>query len=120
MFRLTAAFAILATLALPAAAQNLAPVQDRQEFVNLVSGKELRLALYGITLNVSPNGSITGRAAGAPVTGSWSWDGGYFCRDMDWGDRNIGFNCQLVEAGGNKMRFTVDRGAGQAATFTIR
>ena len=114
------AFAITAVLGTSAAAQNFTPVQDRAQFVDLVSGKDLRLALYGITLNVSANGQISGQAVGAPVTGNWSWEGGFFCRDMDWGDRNIGYNCQLVEVGGNQMRFTVDRGAGQSAVFTIR
>ena len=70
MKRYAAAAVLIAALAGPAAAQNFTPVQDRQQFVSLVSGKDLRLALYGITLNVAANGQISGRAAGAPVTGN--------------------------------------------------
>jgi len=39
---------------------------------------------------------------------------------MDWGGYPIDYNCQLVEVRGGAMRFTVDRGAGDSATFNLR
>ena len=121
MKRVFAAALILFGLAAPVAAQDFVPVKDRSAFLDLVNGKELRIALYGLSLNVLPDGRISGSAVGRAVTGNWSWKNGYFCRDMDWGERDIGYNCQLVEVAGNsQMRFTVDRGAGQSATFALR
>lgn len=121
MNRLLAPALAVACLASPALGDGFVPIKERSDFLNLVNGKELRIGLYGLSLNVTPDGRISGRAVGRAVTGNWQWDDGYFCRDMDWGDRDIGFNCQLVEAdGSNRMRFTVDRGAGQSATFTLR
>lgn len=121
MKRVIAAALISFGLAVPALAQDFVPVKDRSAFLDLVNGKELRIALYGLSLNVLPDGRISGSAVGRSVTGNWSWEDGYFCRDMDWGERDIGYNCQLVEVAGNRqMRFTVDRGAGQSATFALR
>ncbi|MCC5974173.1 MAG: dihydrodipicolinate reductase [Rubellimicrobium sp.] len=105
----------------PLAADTFAPVTDQSEFVALVEGRELRLGALGITLRVLPDGQIEGRAAGWPVNGNWTWQEGYFCREMDWSGTPIPFNCQLVEAqGDSRLRFTVDRGEGDAASFNLR
>lgn len=118
MFRaLTLAAALISTPALAFAFERIA---DRATFMNTVGGKDLRIALYGLTINVNDNGTIEGRAVGSPITGSWSWDNGYFCRDMDWSGYPIEYNCQLVEVDGDRIRFTVDQGAGDDAVLRIR
>ncbi len=104
----------------PALADGYAPVTDRDTFLSVVSGKEIRNGLLGINLSVLPDGRISGRAVRWDVTGTWAWKDGYFCREMDWGGMPIDYNCQLVEVDGNDIRFTVDQGAGQAAEFTLR
>lgn len=111
-------FALLASL--PAAAHAYERISDRDTFVNTVDGRDLKIALYGLTLNVNSDGSINGRAAGWDVVGTWSWDNGYFCRNMDWSGYAIEYNCQLVEVQGDRIRFTVDQGAGDDAVLRIR
>ena len=113
--------AILAATAAPAVADSYVPVRDQATFVSLVQGKELRNRLYGVRLNVLDNGQIAGAALGWDIEGSWTWQDGYFCREMSWGGDPIPYNCQLVEANGNsQMRFTVDQGAGDSASFRLQ
>ena len=107
-------------LVLPAAAQAFTPVRDRDQFLQLVAGRELRLGLFRIGLTILPDGRIEGSALGWGVTGRWQWKDGYFCREMDWSGKPIPYNCQLVEARGDELRFTVDRGAGDSAAFRLR
>lgn len=112
---------LLIASALPAAAESFQRIDDRDEFLGTVAGKELRLGLFGIALQVQPDGQIKGRAMGWDITGQWDWKDGYFCREMDWSGYPIPMNCQLVEARGDEeIRFTVDRGAGDAASFNLR
>ena len=112
---------ILATAAAPAVAESYAPVQDKDSFVALVQGKELRNRLYGVRLNVMEGGTIAGSAIGWDIVGTWTWQDGYFCRELSWGGDPLGYNCQLVEArGDDRVRFTVDRGAGDSASFRLR
>ncbi|MFN6008153.1 MAG: dihydrodipicolinate reductase [Paracoccaceae bacterium] len=109
------------TIAVPAAAESFEPVKEKTRFLDLIKDRELRIGLYNLSLNVLPDGSIDGSAMGWKITGSWSWKDGYFCREMDWSGMEIGFNCQLVEAeGAERMRFTVDQGKGDSATFKLR
>lgn len=117
MVRTLVCLALIFT-AVPAAA--MTKVDGKSEFLQKIMGKTLRLPLYGITLNVFQNGSISGRAWGRDVSGNWEWDNGYFCRTMYWGQREIPFNCQEVKSEGSKMRFTSDKGKGQTAVFTLR
>lgn len=102
-------------------AESFVPVTDRRDFLGLLDSRELRHPVFGIRLVVTPDGRITGNALGWPVTGTWDWKDGYFCRQMDWSGTPIPFNCQLVEAlADQRLRFTVDRGAGEAATFVMK
>lgn len=102
------------------AADSYASVSDEATFLSLIGGKNLTNRLYGVTIAVSPDGTLVGSAAGWDITGTWSWQNGYFCREMNWGGDPIPYNCQLVEAAGNEMRFTTDQGAGDAAEFRLR
>ena len=113
--------ALLAMLATPALAEEFEPVRDKGEFLQLVEGRDLRISLYNLTLRLSPNGQIEGKALGWKISGKWLWQNGYFCREMDWEGMSIPWNCQLVEVRGeNEMRFTVDQGAGDSASFRLR
>ena len=115
-------FAILAVLstliAAPALADGFAKVSNRSDFVSLVDGRDLKR--FGIKLNVLPNGQITGDAFGRDVVGAWEWNKGYFCRDLFWGKRDLGPNCQAVKVQGGKIRFIADRGNGEFADFALR
>lgn len=108
-----------ATLALPlaATAEEFRTVKDQDTFINAVSGK--KLTRFGIKLDVLPSGEIRGSAFGAPVTGAWRWDDSFFCRDLSWGDRNLGPNCQMVKINGDTVRFIADQGAGQYADLKL-
>lgn len=116
-----AAFVAVCLIAGPLRADSFVPVRDLPDFLKLVEGRDLRIGLYDLTLQLSPDGSITGSALGWGITGAWVWKDGYFCRNMDWSGYAIEQNCQLVEAlGTEKMRFTVDQGTGDSATFRLR
>ncbi len=111
----------LALFAAPAAADGFEPVREKDRFLSIVKGKELRIGLYQLSLKISPDGSIAGRALGWDINGKWSWKDGYFCREMDWSGYPIPQNCQLVEVkDGREMRFTVDQGKGDSASFRLR
>jgi hypothetical protein len=113
--------AALAATALPALASDFVAIRDENAFLSLVEGRELRLGRFGVSLKLSSDGRIEGRALGWDLTGNWDWKDGYFCRDMDWSGYEIPFNCQLVEVRDNEVvRFTVDRGAGDSASFKLR
>ena len=72
-----------------------------------------------VRLEVTPGGQITGTGAGWAVRGSWTWSDGYFCRDLFWGDDDLGHNCQAVSFDGERVHFTSDRGAGESAGFRL-
>ncbi|WP_420857962.1 dihydrodipicolinate reductase [Marivivens marinus] len=115
--------ALLFALLLPttALADGFVPITDRETFLSYVQDRDLRLGVLGITLNVDPDGTIAGTAVRWEVTGTWDWKDGFFCREMDWSGMPIDYNCQLVEVrDGSEMRFTVDQGAGDSATFRLR
>ncbi len=104
-------------LTTPALAE-FAKVDDQSEFLELVAGKELRRPF--INLEVTADGQITGYGVSWPVTGQWTWQEGYFCRDLYWGEDALGYNCQEVKANADRIRFTSDRGEGDSADFRLR
>jgi hypothetical protein len=114
------ALPVLLLTALPVHADAFSRITDRDAFVGTVADKELRLGMFGVSLKVFGDGTIKGSALGWDVTGEWAWQDGYFCREMDWSGYPIPMNCQLVETAGDEIRFTVDKGAGDSASFRLR
>lgn len=117
---LTTALAALALIVVTesSAANAFTKIDRADEFVAAVNGKELTRT--GIRLTVTPGGEIVGRAFGRPVTGDWTWENGYFCRDLAWGKRDLGYNCQMVQVEGTALRFTSDRGQGIYADLWLK
>ncbi|MBK5927297.1 dihydrodipicolinate reductase [Rhodobaculum claviforme] len=102
----------------PAAASEFRVVTDRNEFVSLVDGRELRR--FGIRLTVTPDGEIGGSGFGQTVFGAWEWNGNFFCRDLGYGSTDLGHNCQLVAVRDGTIRFVADQGQGDHADFRLR
>ena len=112
---------ICLTTAMPVQASEFAEIREKSDFLALVDGRELRIGLFSLHIAVLPDGRIEGSALGWELTGSWSWQDGYFCRKLDWSGSAIPYNCQLVEARGtDEIRFTVDKGTGDSASFSLR
>ena len=105
-------------LAASAVSAEFSKVDNQSEFVALVAGKTLGRPF--IRLEVSPEGTISGTGAAWEVSGNWTWNDGYFCRNLVWGGDELGYNCQRVDVRGGKIRFTSDRGTGDSAEFTVR
>lgn len=105
-------------LTIPALAEGFDQVTERDRFVSLIEGRDL--TRFGITVNVTPDSQITGRAFGQDVSGAWRWSKGYFCRDLFWGTRDLGPNCQAVKVQGSTLRFISDQGSGRFADLYLR
>jgi len=126
---MTRVFAVLIALMAPSAAvsegwalaeddMSFQRVTERDDFVSLMSQGTLNR--MGMTLNVEPDGDITGKAFGRKISGNWAWRNGYFCRDLAWGRRDLGPNCQEVTFAGRFVRFTSDQGSGQYADLVLK
>lgn len=113
---LRTALAVLAVSATPALAFDR--IDDREAFLASVEGRTL--AAFAVRLTILADGTLAGSAFGREVTGTWTWEDGYFCRTLDAGDRQFPRNCQLVELDGTTVRFTADRGQGDIADLRLR
>ncbi|KIN74758.1 hypothetical protein [Sulfitobacter guttiformis] len=110
--------AALAFIAATPAVAELAKIETASEFKTLIGGKTLTRPL--IKMAVSTGGAIEGQGAAWPISGSWTWKDGFFCRSLEWGGDDLGYNCMEVKASGSKIRFTADQGAGDSADFSLR
>ena len=105
-------------LPLPALAEGLTRITDAETFISTVQNRDL--TSMAVRLNIIPDGTIAGRAFGLQVTGTWTWDNGYFCRTLDTATQDFPLNCQLVETDSTTIRFTADKGTGDVANLRIK
>ncbi len=110
--------AVTAALLATSAQAEFQKVDNQAQFTQLVSGKTLTRPM--IKLEVSPQGAISGTGLRWEVSGNWTWQNGFFCRDLFWGGSDLGYNCQEVRVNGDSIRFTSDRGTGRFADFRLR
>ena len=117
MFRasLAAMFAVTA-MTTPAKAE-FAEIRSEEEFRIAVVGKKLTRPL--VKLEVLSQGEIRGVGVSRDVTGKWTWIDGYFCRELNWGESDLGYNCQEVSIMPDRVRFTSDEGNGDSAVFRL-
>ena len=116
--RFTMITAIVVTALGGAAYAEPSQLTDSRAFATTVVDRPL--TALGVKLVVGQDGSINGTAFGRTVTGSWHWDQGYFCREMTFGEQDLGSDCQAVVLEGDRVRFIADRGAGQEASLRLR
>lgn len=124
IFKLAARMASVATAALVlyvSASSDVASGERRitteEEFRRVVVDRKHN-ASWGYTIN-RKDGSIRGFYKGKFVSGAWSWEGEYYCRDVMIDTRDLGHDCQVVTVSGNKIVYTRKKGSGKTATFEL-
>ncbi len=63
------------------------------------------------------DGTIEGNFSGKTLSGTWAWEGEYFCRESQLGDIDLGSDCIVIELTENKMRLTLDKGKGTSVIY---
>ena len=117
MRKLSLTLGCAAALIAGSASADLAMISSQSDFLRLIAGKTLSRPL--IKIEVSEDGSISGKGARWAATGDWMWRDGFFCRSLYWGGSELGYNCHEVRASEGRVRFTSDRGAGDSADFKL-
>ena len=92
-------------------------ILTEEEFRRLVEDRKQN-AGWGYVIN-RKDGSIRGFYKGEFVSGEWSWEGEYYCRDVAIGTRDLGHDCQVVAVSGNRIAYTRKKGSGQTSSFEL-
>lgn len=93
-------------------------ITTEEEFRRIAEDKEQH-AGWGYVIT-RKDGSIRGFYKGKFVSGEWSWEGEYYCRNVMIDTRDLGHDCQVVTVSGNKLTYIRKKGAGQTSTFELR
>ena len=65
------------------------------------------------------DGTLGGNFDGTDVTGTWTWENSFFCREGMLGDFVIEYDCQIVEINGNIMRAARNQGSGETVEVIL-
>ncbi|MEP3945664.1 hypothetical protein [Ascidiaceihabitans sp.] len=112
-------FALVATTAIPALADNFKRIKTSEEFSALVVGK--KITWDGGFAVIRANGKTDGRLKKqGKYVGNWTFTKGFYCRNLVIKKEATGTNCQIVEIDGNKLRITRDQGKGATNIFNLK
>ena len=93
-------------------------IEDEAKFREMVVGKKL---MADTAVNViAPDGTfaVQRTSDGAQIAGTWSWNEGYYCREVT-SVADVAPDCMTVEMDGQTLRVTPNKGEGEAFTSTI-
>ena len=93
-------------------------IATEQEFRDLVAGRKMSNK-HGYSV-LHEDGSLSGMFGERRLTGTWSWEGKFFCRIAKLGNKNLGLDCQAVAVSGDKVTFTRKRGKGKKVTYRLQ
>ena len=74
-----------------------------------------RLIAPGLDFTIEADGTLHGTAGTAVLAGRWHWADGLFCRHATLDGEDLGWDCEIIEACGARMRYTRQAGRGAAS-----
>ena len=92
-------------------------ITTEKEFRTIVAGKKLT-SKAGYSIN-HKDGNITGNFRDRELTGTWTWEDGYFCRSVMLGNKDLPDDCQVITVSGDKVTYIRNRGEGKGLTYQI-
>jgi alpha-acetolactate decarboxylase len=63
------------------------------------------------------DGIIKGIFGGQQLTGTWDWEGEYFCRTSMLGKMDLGSDCIQIDVTEDKMRLVLNKGTGMSVVY---
>lgn len=103
--------------ALSAAGSGKKKIETEQEFRDVIVERRLS-SKHGYSM-VHEDGTLSGDFGGKKLTGTWSWDGEYFCRTAKLGSKKYPLNCQAVTVSGDKVTFRRNKGLGKRSKYRL-
>ena len=100
-----------------AASSGKKKIETEEEFREVIVEKRLS-SEYGYSM-VHEDGTLSGDFGGKELTGTWSWDGKYFCRTARLGSKKFPLNCQTVTVKGDKVTFGRNKGLGKKTKLRL-
>ena len=97
----------------PVQAESLKRIRKAADFQAMVVGKTFGDDVT--TMVVTADRKISGKFQNDNIVGAWKWSNGYFCRNVNVGQRAMGNDCQLVKADSTEVSFTREKGKGKVA-----
>ncbi|WP_420862226.1 hypothetical protein [Algirhabdus cladophorae] len=73
-----------------------------------------------IWFRLNSDGTMDGELKRGAVSGTWSFENGYWCREFEAGGKASPADCQLAELMGDQVRLTRDKGTGDAGIYLIK
>ena len=92
-------------------------ITTEKEFRAKVVGKKLITERGNVTIQA--DGSLTGQLGGKEVSGEWTWDDGYYCRSVAFGNRQLRDDCQMVTIVGKEVTFYRKKGYGDGFVYYL-
>ncbi len=95
-------------------------ITTKERFLERVAGKKLTQEDDSWVV-ISPNGTVNGQLPGqGTLVGDWTWNDGYYCRDIAIDDVALPHDCQAVSVDGDVVTFAHDKGGGISVAWTMQ
>ena len=99
-------------------AQDFQRIKSKSEYTAQVAGKRL-VADFG-WVKATADGGITGEINGQSARGNWTWNRGFWCRDITYGSTTLPRNCQAIFIKGDTLVSIRDKGQGDQVVMKFQ
>lgn len=110
---------IIAALTMGATSAMAEEIKTKDEFLEQIGGRKLVQGDNWVMLTL--DGKVEGQGPKkGKITGTWTWQGPYYCRDITIDGVTLPHDCQAVTKKGDTVTFTHKKGDGVSVSWTIK
>lgn len=95
-------------------------IASKEQYLELVAGRVAQMKGSNFSSTAFADGTMKGGGGDRKLSGTWTWEDGFFCREGTIGSDVLKRDCQIIEISGDTLKVKRNRGEGENVVLQLK
>lgn len=95
-------------------------ITTKEQYIELVAGRAAKSKGSDFSSTALADGTLTSTGGSKKLSGTWTWEEGYFCREGTIGSEPLERDCQIIEIAGDSLKVNRNKGEGESVILKLK